>query len=304
MKYILTLVLVLAIQTVFAQNSMIDVNNYYDFLDKTNDRPVTTNWLRRTEIVPIIKEELERYGFKYNNEYQLYQVESNQFIILEMYNREYNFGFLYKTGHYAQPEKSHRSKKYSCQVPYYDVSGQFGRLVIDSLPINIYLLNEDCYWYKYEKDKYEDNNYVNRSVIINILRSDIRKILANYKNLEEALEETKWKEVEPNPEFSGFIFVDSWAKFIDGRKGLDQYIVENLRYPEKVRRKKIEEEIILEYEVKADGTIGEIIVFEGVNKLLIDEAKRVIRNMPLWKPALQRGEKISVSYVQKLEFKL
>jgi len=75
-------------------------------------------------------------------------------------------------------------------------------------------------------DKYEKNDFVNRDVIIEILKSDIQKILTKYKDLEQTLEETKWKQVIPNPKFSGFMFVDNWAKFIDGEKGIEKYIYE------------------------------------------------------------------------------
>jgi len=78
----------------------------------------------------------------------------------------------------------------------------------------------------------------------------------------------------------------------------------NLQYPEQAKKKKIEEEIILEYEIKPDGSIGEINVIQGKSEILIKECKRVIENMPKWKPAVQKGKAISLKYVQKFIFKL
>ena len=302
MRHIFTLILILTIQTNFAQNGVITSNNYYDFYKNSDGKPITTNWLRRTEIVPIIQSELEKYGFKNNREFRLYKLENEQFIVLEMYNEEYNFGFIYKTGHSAQPKETHRTEKIDFAITYSDFLGKSSGYVKVDLPNNVYILNENCYWYQYENDKYEKNAFVNRDVIIKILKSDIQKVLAKYKDLEKALEETKWKQVQPDPQFAGFIFVDNWAKFIGGKKGVEKFISENLHYPEKAKRKKIEEEIILEYEVKPDGTIGEINVIQGKNELLIDECKRVIENMPKWKPAKQKGKPISMRYVQKFKF--
>ncbi len=303
MKYIFTLILTLTIQAIFAQNGIITSDNYYEFYRNSDDKPITTNWLRRTEIVPVIKEELKKYGFKHNYEYSLYKLKNGQFIILEMYNKEFNFGFVYKTGHFAQPKEIHRTEKNEYAIPYNDYLGKLGYVKVN-LPGNIYILDENCYWYQYENDKYEKNAFVNRDVIIKILKSDIQKVLAKYKDLEKALEDKKWKQVQPNPQFAGFIFVDNWAKFIGGKKGVEKFISENLHYPEKAKKKKIEEEIILEYEVKPDGTIGEINVIQGKNELLIDECKRVIENMPKWKPAKQKGKPISMRYVQKFKFTL
>lgn len=304
MRHIFTLILILTIQTVFAQNNRITSNNYYEFLDKTDGEPVTTNWLRRTEIVPIIHDELDKYGFKNNREYKLYKLENEQFIVLEIYNEEFNFGFVYKTGHSAQPKETHRTEKIDFAITYNDFSGKSSGYVNVDLPKNVYILNENCYWYQYENDKYETNDFVNRDVIIEILKSDIQKVLSKYKDLDKALEETKWKQVQPDPQFAGFIFVDNWAKFVDGKEGVEKYISENLQYPEQAKKKKIEEEIILEYEVKSDGTIGEINVIQGKNEILISECKAVIKNMPLWIPAKQQGKAISIKYGQKFIFKL
>jgi TonB family protein len=304
MRYIFTWITLFAALPIFGQDIKIDSSNYYDFINKPSSSPITTNWLRRTEIVPIIKDELNRHGFKHSQEYKLYKLENDQFIILEIYNKEYNFGFVYKTGHAAIPKPSHRLEKTGYGISYNDYSGNSSSYIKVDLPDNIYLLNEDCYWYQYETDKNESYKYVNRIVTINILKEDIRAVLANYKDLEKALEETKWKQVRPDPQFAGFIFVDNWAKFIDGRNGLDNYIVENLNYPEKAKKKRIEEEIILEYEIRADGQVGEVNVIQGRNELLVNEAKRVIKNMPKWKPAKQKGKSISVKYGQKFNFKL
>lgn len=304
MKYIFTLILILTIQTIFAQNGNITSDNYYSFYKKSDGKPITTNWLRRTEIVPIIQDELEKYGFKNSREFRLYKLENGQFIILEMYNEEFNFGFVYKTGHEVKPKEIQRTEKGDFAINYNDYLGNSSGYVKIELPKNIYILNENCYWYQYENDKYEKNDFVNRDVIIEILKSDIQKVLAKYTDLEKAIEESKWKQVQPDAQFAGFIFVDNWAKFVDGKEGVEKYISENLKYPEQAKKKKIEEEIILEYEVKSNGTIGGINVIQGNNELLISECKRVIENMPQWKPAMQQGKAISIKYGQKFIFKL
>ena len=304
MKYIFTLILMLTILTSLSQNNGITSDNYYEFLKKPDGKTITTNWLRRAEIVPVIQDELEKYGFENNREYILYQLENQQFIVLEMYNLNFNFGFVYKTGHYAQPKETHRTEKNDYEITYNNYLGELFRYETDDLPSNIYILNENCYWYQYENDKYEKNDFVNREVIIEILKSDIQKKLANHKDLEKAFEETKWKQVQPDPQIAKTIFVDNWAKFIDGKEGLEKYISENLQYPEHANENIIEEEIILEFEVKPDGTIGEVDVIQGENQLLIEECKRVIVNMPEWKPAKQHGKAISMKYVHKFVFKL
>lgn len=266
MRSIFFLLLFLSTSFVFAQKNKITSDNYYDFLNKLEGNSITTDWLRRAEIVPIIIDEMEKYGFENNYEYKLYRLENNQFIVLEVFNNEFNFGFIYESIHSSQPNKAHRIEKFDYTQSYYDYLKKSSIYTKVKLPKNIYLLNEDCYWYQYENNKFETNGYVDRNAITDIFRSDIRKVLAKYKNLEIALEESKWKEVEPNPQFCGNLFVDNWAKFIEGIEGVDKYILKNTQYPEQAKNNKIEEEIILIYEVKTDGSIGEINVFQGETK--------------------------------------
>ncbi len=301
-KTLVLLIIVLHVYLLGAQNKEISIENYYNHY--TTGESLTTNWLRRNEIVPIIIEELQRYGFEDNFEYKLYKLKNEQFIVLDVYNEKDNFGFVYKTGHSSIPKSEHRENHIQYTITYNDVTGKSSGRIDVILPKNIYLLDENWYWYQYQSEKNETNNFINRTTIIKILRNDINIILANYKDLQQALEDSKWKAVLPNPEFAGFIFVDSWAKFIHGQKGIDNYILNSTSYPEEAYKKKIEGIILVEFEVTKSGKIGNVNVIQGGNELLEQEAIRVIENMPNWKPAIQKGKPISLKYVQQFNFKL
>src|SRR5688572_4286676 len=68
-------------------NPKINRENYYDFYSTTNPYPVTTNWLRRNEVVPIIMEEFNKLG-KNNFSYELYELPDSNRIIIDVYNRD------------------------------------------------------------------------------------------------------------------------------------------------------------------------------------------------------------------------
>lgn len=102
----------------------------------------------------------------------------------------------------------------------------------------------------------------------------------------------------------GFSLVESWAKYPNGEKGITELITNNLKYPEKAIKKKIEGIVTIKYVVQVDGTVGEIEVINSVHPLLDKEAIRVIRLMEKWKPSIQRGKPVKTAYNQDFRFKL
>lgn len=308
MRYFLPLFLGLLISTIAeSQNNKINADNYFEFHTSAKN----TNWLRRNEVVPIIIEELEKYNFKWNYDYVLYDLNDTVDILLDVYSTENNFGFIYKTGHYAIPDIEYKNDLKYNQIKYSN-TGSLTRTNID-LPENIYLLNENGYWYQYNTDKNEINDFVCRPKIIEILRTDIRNILKQYTDLNNALEEKKWIEIRPDFESmrkrfentNGIQGFNSQAKFYNGIEGLNKYIQESINYPNIAKRKKIEGSVIVEYTVNTKGEIENPIILESSNEIFNDEAIRIISNMPKWRPALNsKNEKISMLYSQMITFSL
>lgn len=308
-RFILLTVLGILISTLSqSQNDKINANNYYDFYTRTLNK---TSWLKRDEIVPIIIEELDKYNFKHNCTYQLYELYDTLNIILDVYSTEKKIGFIYKTGYSITPDINHkRDLKYSqCK---YNYKGSFSCKEFE-IPQNIYLLYADDYWYQYNSNKEEINDFVCRNKIIEILRSDIRNILGQHTNLDSALEEKKWIAITPDmesfkkrfpniKETQGF---NSQAKFYNGKDGLYKYIQDSLKYPIDALRKKIEGKVIVEYTVNKNGEIENPIILESSNEIFNNEAIRVISHMPKWKPALTgKNEEISMLYKIQINFSL
>lgn len=77
------------------------------------------------------------------------------------------------------------------------------------------------------------------------------------------------------------------------------YIEKNKVYPSKAVEKEIEGLIAVQFIVEADSSISDITIIEGkdLGYGLQEEALRLIKNMPLWKPALDIDKKQVRSYV-------
>lgn len=91
-------------------------------------------------------------------------------------------------------------------------------------------------------------------------------------------DEEKLKVVEELPEYPG------------GMVEFMKWLTATLKYPDRALRQKIKGKVMVSFIVNQDGSISDIKLEKSVNKLLDDEALRVIRMMPSWKPGLDKGK--------------
>ena len=60
----------------------------------------------------------------------------------------------------------------------------------------------------------------------------------------------------------------------------------------------------MNFTIETDGSIGDVHVIRGVHPLLDNEAVRVVKSFPNWKPGIQRGELVRVSYNLPITFRM
>ena len=87
-------------------------------------------------------------------------------------------------------------------------------------------------------------------------------------------------------------------------QAIANFVVSNLAYPKKARRKGIEGRVIVKFIVEKDGAVGEVKVVKGVHPMLDEEAQRVVESMPDFHPGMQRGKPVRVSYHLPFNFSL
>lgn len=118
-----------------------------------------------------------------------------------------------------------------------------------------------------------------------------------------ASEATKPAEVEAKePEI--FERVEVQPEFVGGMEAFRTFLVKNLRYPNAAQRSNVQGKVYLNFTVEADGSLSNITVLRGIGFGCDEEALRVMKLMPKWKPGKQSGRAVRVKFNMPIVFAL
>lgn len=110
---------------------------------------------------------------------------------------------------------------------------------------------------------------------------------------------------EPQDENSDpFMVVEIMPEFPGGIAALHAYLYENIEYPRMAREAGISGIVYLSFVVGTDGKLSDISVLRGVGGGCTEEAIRVVKAMPAWKPGIQRSKAVKVKMTLPISFKL
>jgi TonB family protein len=108
--------------------------------------------------------------------------------------------------------------------------------------------------------------------------------------------------INPKPEKPVYSYVERMPEFLMG--DINGYMQQNLHYPADAVQKKIEGRVTLRFLITNTGDVSDVTVIRGVDPILDEEALRVVRNMPKWKPGMQNGKTVDVYYTLPVSFRL
>jgi len=83
-----------------------------------------------------------------------------------------------------------------------------------------------------------------------------------------------------------------------------EYLGNNIKYPEVARKAGKEGRVIIRFVVDERGNITEPQVVRSPDTTLSEEALRVVKAMPAWKPGMQAGKNVAVYFTQPISFRL
>lgn len=85
---------------------------------------------------------------------------------------------------------------------------------------------------------------------------------------------------------------------------VEDYVAQNLKYPNKARRKNIEGQVMIRFTVGVDGKLQNQEILSSPDSILSEEAMRLIKSMPKWKPGNRDGIPIAMSFNLPITFVL
>jgi len=132
----------------------------------------------------------------------------------------------------------------------------------------------------------------------------------NGDKIKTKLDDAILKVAEIMPRFPGCEDLDSTdeEKRLCANDKLLKFIYQNVLYPEEARKKGIEGTVVVQFVIKADGTITDIHLARDIGGGAGEAAKQVVELMTkqnkIWTPGIQNGEEVSILYTLPIKFKL
>ncbi len=111
-------------------------------------------------------------------------------------------------------------------------------------------------------------------------------------------------DVATSKEDTVYQIVEQMPQYTGGEKAMRKYVAENIKYPQEAKDKNISGRVFVGFVVEKDGSISNVKVVRGIGGGCDEEAARVIKGMPKWKPGKQDGKPVRVNYMMPVFFKL
>jgi protein TonB len=102
-----------------------------------------------------------------------------------------------------------------------------------------------------------------------------------------------------------FILVEVKPTFKGGDiEKFREWVQKRVKYPEEAQNNGIQGRVYLTFVIERDGTVSNVNIVRGVDRLIDTEAQKAIESSPKWSPGLQRGRPVRVRFSIFLNFTL
>lgn len=118
----------------------------------------------------------------------------------------------------------------------------------------------------------------------------VQQVAVAEENIED---DQPFVKVESMPTFQGGDLM-KFRAWVQGR----------LRYPQIAQENGITGRVLLQFVIERDGSLTNIEVIQTPDRSLSDEAARVLKLSPKWKPGKQRNQTVRVKYTLPVDFRL
>jgi periplasmic protein TonB len=101
-----------------------------------------------------------------------------------------------------------------------------------------------------------------------------------------------------------FASVEVLPEFQGGEKAFGAFLSKNINYPPMARENNISGRVFVSFVVEKNGQLTDIKVLRGLGYGTDEEAVRVLKKSPAWKPGVQNGRPVRVQYTIPIFFQL
>ena len=99
--------------------------------------------------------------------------------------------------------------------------------------------------------------------------------------------------------------VEEMPEFNGGQLAMMEFLMNNMKYPQAAVKAKQQGRAVVGFVIRKDGTVSDVHITKSAGHAVLDEeAIRVVKAMPAWKPGKQKGEPVNVKYSVPITFKL
>ena len=101
-----------------------------------------------------------------------------------------------------------------------------------------------------------------------------------------------------------YTIADIMPVFPGGKEALNKFIKNNLQYPTEAKANKICGKVYVKFIIEKDGQITNVKIVKSIDKSLDEEAVRLIKSFPDWKPGFLEGRIVRMNYMLPINFTL
>jgi protein TonB len=102
--------------------------------------------------------------------------------------------------------------------------------------------------------------------------------------------------------FECFFPIETIPEFPGGQEKLASFLAATLRMPTEAKRKKVTGTVFVSFLITPAGAVQEAQVLKGIGYGCDEEALRVVKMMPNWKPGEQSGTAVPIRYSLPIRF--
>jgi len=97
---------------------------------------------------------------------------------------------------------------------------------------------------------------------------------------------------------------DKAPEFPGGMQGVQEYLKVSVRYPEDARKANVEGKVQVKFAIDEVGAVTDVSIMKSVHPSLDNEAIRVVKAMPNWKPGTLNNKNVKVVLALPIVFAL